>query len=637
MATRRQILWIGTTHPSLKAFSTRMRAIKSSALLKPVKSEPPIIVVNENEPEDTLLALKKKWPRYRGRLIVLSYNQNDEPELAEKYVELMNHHPIDGFYQIPSDVKRLTLILQSEIKKANKPEPQLPLTGEASDQDSDSSTDLAQMIQARTETSKTEIESKVSKVRGLIRFLKELSTVQSVDELMNLLRLEMRVFPQVKTPLLASLTLQNTLRIHYFQGSQLLSKSSDQIWPQSSMIRSNDKKDSLYLANLFGRPFAKLVAVPLKVGSITAMLYFEHAFGEKDLSEFLKFLEARLQPVSIALDRLFLEGDLKDASLLWERTFDSLQDPIAIFDNEGDMLRANRAFAEKLEGIDDAQLSDSKIIFNNRVFEKKAYPIALVKGEEPTNVVNHYVDVTLSHALQRQMIQNEKMAALGHLAGNIAHELNNPLTGVRSLAQILVTQVEPETNQSKDLIEVEKAAERCQSIIRNLLDFSSGGLHNKESISLNEIIKRTLPLLKTAMGRFRHDVVYDDHNLDVFVEPQLMQQVVFNLIKNACQAMSDDKLDGRWEEKGEIIIETHKVGKWAELTVSDTGTGIPSEIRDKIFDFFFTTKNPGQGTGLGLSMSKNIIDEFGGTISVESEVGKGSTFKVRLPIAAGPV
>ena len=191
------------------------------------------------------------------------------------------------------------------------------------------------MIQARTETSKTEIESKVSKVRGLIRFLKELSTVQSVDELMNLLRLEMRVFPQVKTPLLASLTLQNTLRIHYFQGSQLLSKSSDQIWPQSSTIRSNDKKDSLYLANLFGRPFAKLVAVPLKVGSITAMLYFEHAFGEKDLSEFLKFLEARLQPVSIALDRLFLEGDLKDASLLWERTFDSLQDPIAIFDNEG--------------------------------------------------------------------------------------------------------------------------------------------------------------------------------------------------------------------------------------------------------------------------------------------------------------
>lgn len=634
MASRRQILWIGNTHSSLKALSVRMRAIKTLALLKPIKGEPPVIVVNEADPQAALSAIKRKWPRFRGQLFVLApTDAGHDAESTRKYIELFNENKIDGLYQLPSDLKRLTHALQVEIKKAKKPGPQLPLNVEGQDSETEG---FAQMIHTRSEAAKNEIESKVSKVRGLIRFLKELSTVHSVDELMNLLRLEMRVFPQVKNPLLASHTVQNTVRIHYFQGSQLLSKSTAENWPQSLTIRSNDKKDSLYLANLFGRPFAKLVAVPLKVGGITAMLYFEHALPEKELSEFLKYLEARLQPVSIALDRLFLEGDLKDASLLWERTFDSLQDPIAIFDNDGIMLRANRAFVEKLRGIEPKQLSDSKIIYNNRVFENKAYPIALVKGEEPTNVVNHYVDVTLSHALQRQMIQNEKMAALGHLAGNIAHELNNPLTGVRSLAQILVTQVEEGTNQYNDLIEVEKAAERCQLIIRNLLEFSRGGLNNKVNASLNDIVKRTLPLLKTAMGRFRHDVVFAENDLEVFVEPQLMQQVVFNLIKNACQAMSDDKLDGRYEDKGELIIETRKDGQWAELTVSDTGTGIPPEIRDKIFDFFFTTKNPGQGTGLGLSMSKNIIDEFGGSIAVSSEVGHGSTFKVRLPLQEGP-
>src|SRR5690606_7082248 len=181
--------------------------------------------------------------------------------------------------------------------------------------------------------------------------------------------------------------------------------------------RINAKEDSQYLANIFGRPFARLIAIPVKLSTqyreVGAALFFEHAFNQQRLQEFMQFIELRLQALSVALDRLFLEIDLKDASLLWERTFDGIKDPVAIYDFEGHLLRANRAFSEKFKGISPEALHESTVKFNGAIYENLSYPIALVKGEQPTNIVNHYVDVTLSHRLQQQMIQNEKMAAIG--------------------------------------------------------------------------------------------------------------------------------------------------------------------------------------------------------------------------------
>src|SRR5690606_11788032 len=144
------------------------------------------------------------------------------------------------------------------------------------------------------------------------------------------------------------------------------------------------------------------------------------------------------------------------------------------------------------------------------------------------------------------------------------------------------------------------------------------------TVSLNEIVNRILPLLKTAMSPFQQELNLSEDSVFVDVEPQLMQQVFFNLVKNACQAM---------KERGTLSIETRvsPEGDRAELIVSDTGSGMAPEILEHIFDFFFTTKSQGQGTGLGLSMSKSIVDQFGGEIAVHSQVGEGSRFSVRLP------
>jgi two-component system NtrC family sensor kinase len=259
-----------------------------------------------------------------------------------------------------------------------------------------------------------------------------------------------------------------------------------------------------------------------------------------------------------------------------------------------------------------------------------SYPIRLAEDSVSTNVINHYVDVTNSRELHGRMIQSEKMAAIGLLAGNIAHELNNPLTGIRSLAQVLVVDenVPKEGTLRDDIHEVEKAAERSQKIIENLLDFSKGGTEEKQvRISLNEIVRRTLPMLKTAMREHRSEIRLSEIEGDVRVEPHLMQQVVFNLVNNACQAI---------QETGTISIETEIVKAdnktWFVLRIDDTGPGIPPDIIESIFEPFFTTKEKGQGTGLGLSMSQSIIQKFGGTISVQSEIGLGTKFTVRLPL-----
>ena len=268
---------------------------------------------------------------------------------------------------------------------------------------------------------------------------------------------------------------------------------------------------------------------------------------------------------------------------------------------------------------------------NGRVYDVLSYPIIIEGDQTSTNVINHYVDVTVARQLHGQVVQNEKMAAIGLLAGNIAHELNNPLTGIRSLAQILISEIKDENPLKNDLREVENAAARSQKIIENLLEFSKGGgLEEREQkIALNEVVERTLPMLKTAMRDHRSEINLTEETTLVKAEPNLLQQVVFNLVNNACQAMTDP---------GTISVETEivKEGKAAKvcLKVRDTGSGIPDEIKDAIFEPFFTTKEEGRGTGLGLSMSQSIIQNFGGEIRVESEVGKGSTFMVYLPLVS---
>lgn len=241
---------------------------------------------------------------------------------------------------------------------------------------------------------------------------------------------------------------------------------------------------------------------------------------------------------------------------------------------------------------------------------------------------------------QVQLVQSSKMAAVGQLASGVAHEINNPLTGVLNNVQLVRMEIEQgkelSAEEFKEMLGViEDAALRCRKITQSLLDFSHASAGKFQSVSLNEVAEKVFSLVS-------HEIKLDNIKLEKQLQPdvprifgdfQLLQQVIFNLISNAKWAIAKKpaKLGGAITLKTEYQLENKKVC----LFVSDTGVGIAKENFSKLFVPFFTTKDVGEGTGLGLSIIYNIIREHKGTIDVESELGKGTTFKIALPVSEG--
>ena len=396
-------------------------------------------------------------------------------------------------------------------------------------------------------------------------------------------------------------------KLFYLFKGQIQTSTINQKYSVSTTVGISDIEDRKFLANQIGKPFVNVLRLPLvaREGAPTSVFFFEHTLKAESIERVLEPLRERVQIFTIALERIRLERELRESALVWERTFDGLDDPICILDAGYNILRSNRSFARfKSSGLCYSAFAGSasvcvgcsaKELFRSMspetgqvkriedgkefVFDVSSYPIQLVEGISSTMVVNHYVDATHVRELKSRVIQNEKMAALGHLAGNIAHELNNPLTGIRSLAQILVKETEGDSELHSDICEVESASMRCQAIIKNLLEFSGDMSSSKRKVvDLSEIVARTLPLLKTAMSVFRSEIAFSKERLPVLVEPQLLQQVVFNLVNNACQAMSD---------RGTICVESRLMGNYCQLSVKDTGSGIESDVLENIFDPFF--------------------------------------------------
>ena len=233
-------------------------------------------------------------------------------------------------------------------------------------------------------------------------------------------------------------------------------------------------------------------------------------------------------------------------------------------------------------------------------------------------------------AMQARVAQSERLASLGMLAAGVAHEVNNPLGAILALTGLTVEDMKEDDPNRESLEEVIKQTERCRDIVRGLLEFSRQSRGNMELVDLNRVLEGTLSLVAKQAMFFNISVV---RNLDpeipaVMADKAQFQQVFMNMLMNAVQAM---------DERGTITIVSRcpAAGDCVEVAVSDTGHGIPPEQIDLIFDPFFTTKSSGKGTGLGLSIAYGIVTTHGGTISVQSEVGKGTTFTIRMPVAAG--
>ncbi|PIR20052.1 MAG: hybrid sensor histidine kinase/response regulator [Deltaproteobacteria bacterium CG11_big_fil_rev_8_21_14_0_20_47_16] len=348
---------------------------------------------------------------------------------------------------------------------------------------------------------------------------------------------------------------------------------------------------------------------------------------------------------------------LSRGKYMWESTFDAITDPVSIISKDYTIERANTAMAQvancdirKVIGKKCYEVFagrnspcqgcpamaawskqrpmlnrlDSLICDHN--YEVHAFPLASSK-DDSKSMIMHYRDISESERLQQELIQQEKMAAIGMLAGGIAHEINNPLGGILAFTQLLIRDCTGESAMKGDLEEIERAAVRCKKIVSDLLDFSRlSKPKDRQWLDVNPLLEKLFPFLKMEFKSWNIDLVTDlDASIPkAFGSANQLQQVFLNLITNACHAMPKG---GTLTVKTQISRDKSSV----VVRIVDTGVGIPKANLAKIFDPFFTTKEPGKGTGLGLSVSYRIIKEHKGSIVVDSELGRGTTFSVELP------
>ena len=380
------------------------------------------------------------------------------------------------------------------------------------------------------------------------------------------------------------------------------------------------------------------------------------SWGDEDLDA----VSVCTDMLSASLDRAGLFEKVLHAKKEWERTADAIRDVVMIIDRDWIVRRGNRRLAELgsvpvevLQGkkchallashreicpscpavvtFETGQESTAKVPRQEReaVFQVWSYPILDASGNLESVAV-YEKDITDYKRMQQQLVHAEKMGVLGQLAAAVAHELNNPLSGVISFSQILLKEMDPGLPFVEDLRNIEHAALRCKKIVEDLLAFArKPETEGHEPVGLDEIIDQALSLLRPKLeGKgTRVELELPSSLPRLPIHPDPLHQILVNLISNAQDAMEKDgvlKLKARLaEQKGK---------KYILLSVQDTGPGIPEKQRERIFEPFYTTKGPGEGTGLGLSICRRLMESFEGSIEVSSSTEKGTTFLLRFPL-----
>ncbi len=409
---------------------------------------------------------------------------------------------------------------------------------------------------------------------------------------------------------------------------------------------------------------AAAAAVPLRShGAVIGTLLITDPREGVFVREDVRLLSTLATHAAVVIANARFFEMVRRAKEQWETAFDALSEGIAVVDDEGRVRRANRALAGLLgvplpsvvgASLGEALLGKSHALADllsaarrgerpaplvarsdrlRRALRVNAARIPGATTEQSTVVLVE--DVTEQQALETQLVQSEKLAAVGQLVSGVAHELNNPLTSIAGLSEFLLEQKELGKKDRGHLQVIQEQAERAGRIVRNLLTFARKGSGEQLPVDLNDVIRRTLSLTSYDMKLNDITVTRELSGAlpEVMGDRHGLQQVVLNLITNAAQAVAENPR----ERAREITVSTWFDGQ-VHLRVADTGPGIPEQVLQSVFTPFFTTKEPGKGTGLGLSITYSIVESHGGHITIEpaGTTGggrSGAAFRVDLPPA----
>ncbi len=603
-----------------------------SIFAKILSIHPLVEVIHQANPIKRLDQLCKNKSE---KLIFVICDEGHHFDIIDQYSQLN----LRGIFSIEEELKEIeSQIYKNLLRNKVKTTSNLAELKQKTEQFERKQIILEEKLKSETQSLavlKANMLARVKSLKKLVSFTIDLSQALSISDVMTILKQDLKTFHRVKPPMMLLVTGDSEKDLFYFQGSQVQMKPISGEWRWTPKLMVNDVQDRQFLANVLKRPISKILAVPILAKNYKILFYFEHELIEaNDIDQLIWFINPRIQAISVSLEVLVVEKLLKTSSHFWEKTFDGISEPLAVIDAEYKVLRANPQFKNFAGEFCYETFAGAKSPCRSCPFEKKqlktaprqsrinargsdyiltANRINLPGDKTEAGFIHHYQDQSRIHELQGRLIQAEKMTALGHLAGNIAHELNNPLTGIRSLSQLMLLETEGELHA--DLEEVEKACSRSQSIIGNLLSFSKNQNYETAPVEVDLVIENTLPLVKSALININYDFNLKCKDKKVLGNFQLMQQVFFNLMINACQAMRDG---------GTLKIHSYVLQNKLHVDVIDTGHGIAESDLQRIFDPFFTTKSEQKGTGLGLSMVRSIVEEMSAQITVKSELGKGA-------------
>jgi PAS domain S-box-containing protein len=366
-----------------------------------------------------------------------------------------------------------------------------------------------------------------------------------------------------------------------------------------------------------------------------SLLYQEQQERAFELKLLKEFNESIIESINIGIVAVDLEGRVTRLNSALEQIL-GLNRNFAVARRVEDLFADD--FAETLQqvlGSEGWRLREIRNIYKIHTATRDGRTLILNIAIAPLQDTNHQTgalvvleDVTSRLQLEEQLQQREKLSSIGLLAAGVAHEVNTPLTGVSSYTQMLLGML-PEHDPKHALLQkVRRQAERATNIVNNLLNFSRTGSATEFSeINISKVLDDTIQLLEPQLRRNQIEIVkkYDPDSPPVFGNGGKLQQVFTNLLLNARDAIPDG---------GQIEITTLAIDHSVIVEVTDTGIGIAPENVAKIYDPFYTTKDVGRGTGLGLAVSYGIVQEHSGHIAVESVPGRGTTFRITLPAAS---